>query len=59
MQVCPKDLKPCMDDICRSGCLQCPGEDMIDIHKCFTCGNQTSDDPDFDDCTCITEYPED
>lgn len=36
--VCPVDLKPCCDDVCRgAGCVQAGGDSML--HVCATCGD--------------------
>ena len=51
--LCPKDLKPCVDDLCRgSGCVL-TGEALYE--KCHGCGALVSED-DHDDCIC--EYEE-
>lgn len=47
---CPKDFKPCIDDLCRGGgCLEMGGAQMYE--KCIGCGAFISDD-DHDACTC-------
>ncbi len=36
-EICPKDLKYCIDDCCRgAGCVQMQGEPML--HTCRKCG---------------------
>ena len=43
--LCPKDLKPCCDDLCHGGgCLQMDGEPMW--HTCSGCGQPVSDSDD-------------
>lgn len=58
MLVCPIDLKPCCDDICRGGgCIRTGGsEEMIDIGECPMCGKTTCSDCDLDQCECPVEY---
>ena len=53
--LCPKDLKPCMDDLCRGGggCFY-TGEALY--RKC-ECGAYVSDEDDMD-CTCEPDYEE-
>lgn len=54
--VCPKDLKPCCDDLCRgSGCLRLCGVEMVEL--CKGCGHP--EDPYFGLCTCDPEYFDD
>lgn len=44
--LCPKDLKPCMDDICRgAGCLE-TGEDLLE--RCPQCKQVY----DYEGCDC-------
>lgn len=47
--LCPKDLKPCIDDLCYGGGCIFTGEAMYSL--CSGCGNYSSDDDDMD-CTC-------
>ena len=52
MAVCPIDLKPCIDDLCRSGCLRAGGEPML-IRCPGGCGAYVAiDGSDNDDCEC-------
>ena len=47
--LCPKDMKPCIDDICYGGgCIAMDGAPMY--YKCH-CGQYVSDD-DHADCCC-------
>ena len=50
--ICPKDNKPCCDDICYgSGCVQMDGYPMLKI--CDIChGTIDSEIPDCGTCTC-------
>lgn len=49
MAICPKDLLPCIDDLCYgSGCMQLGGEPMVAV-----------DGSDNDDCECDPEDYED
>lgn len=55
--LCPKDLKPCMDDLCYGGGCICSGyEGMGMYYKCDGCGALISDD-DMDECEC-DPYPD-
>lgn len=59
MSYCPKDGKPCIDDLCHGGgCLRMHGAPML--FKCpGGCGALISDD-DTMDCMCDDDYyPED
>lgn len=52
MALCPKDFKPCIDDLCYGGgCLRMPGASIL--HKCDGCGDYHGDDEvcegDFDE----------
>lgn len=50
MRVCPKDLRPCCDDLCHgAGCMDAEGEEMVEI--CEVCGvpEQDCNCHDFDD----------
>mgnify|MGYP001573325064 CR=1 FL=1 len=43
MLFCPKDLKPCIDDLCYSGgCILLGGMDMLE--QCSNCGELLSGD---------------
>lgn len=56
MSLCPKDFKPCYDDVCHgAGCIRIPGSPAM-YELCSGCGNYVSDD-DHDDCTC--DYDDD
>lgn len=47
--ICPKDLRPCIDDLCYGGgCIEMDGAPMY--YKC-SCGQLVSDD-DMDNCLC-------
>lgn len=49
MSVCPKDMQPCIDDLCYGGgCMQMDGAPMY--YRC-DCGEYVSDD-DYDACRC-------
>lgn len=56
MALCPKDWKPCCDDLCYgAGCLR-TGQPMYE--RCSGCGNYVAIDwSDDDDCTC--DYDDD
>lgn len=48
-RVCPKDAKPCCDDLCHSaGCIDMDGDEMIEI--CDRCRQE------LDDCACDRPY---
>jgi hypothetical protein len=48
--LCPKDFKPCIDDLCYGGgCLEMDGAPMYS--RCDGCGAPVSDE-DMDLCTC-------
>ena len=48
--ICPKDGKPCCDDLCYGGgCLELEGAPML--YRCPGCGVLISDEDDLD-CTC-------
>ena len=52
--LCPKDFKPCCDDLCHGGgCLMMEG--MAMYHECEGCGALISDD-DHDECSCEPDY---
>lgn len=54
MGYCPKDLKPCIDDLCHGGgCIECNGEPLY--YPCGGCGKLVSED-DGDLCVCEPEY---
>jgi len=54
---CPKDLKPCIDDLCYGGgCIRMDGAPMYS--RCDGCGALISED-DHEDCTCDNEYYDD
>lgn len=54
--ICPKDMKPCCDDLCYSGtCLCMPG--VMPYEHCDGCGALVSED-DHDACTCEPFYDE-
>ena len=57
MGYCPKDLKPCIDDLCHGGgCIECEGEALY--YKCDGCGKLVSED-DNEMCECDPyEYEE-
>lgn len=47
--ICPKDMKPCIDDLCYGGgCIAMDGAAMY--YRC-NCGQLVSDDDHFD-CIC-------
>lgn len=54
MGLCPKDFRPCCDDLCYGGGCIYTGEALYE--RCTGCGNLVSDD-DHDECTC--EYEDD
>lgn len=56
MRICPKDLKPCPDDLCRGSgrCIR-TGDDMLDT--CDRCGQIYSEEFNID-CACEPEYPD-
>ena len=54
MGLCPKDFKPCCDDLCYGGGCIYTGEALYE--RCLGCGNLVSDD-DHEECTC--EYEDD
>lgn len=58
MAICPKDLKPCCDDICYgSGCMLLPGVSMLT--HCSGCGQLVSVDGSDDwECECEDDYNE-
>lgn len=48
--LCPKDMKPCCDDLCYGGgCIDMGGAAMY--KRCYGCGALVSDD-DMEECTC-------
>lgn len=59
--ICPKDMKPCCDDICRGGgCLQYGGT-VPGLTTCGGCGQLVPIDGSPDDvfeceCECEPEY---
>lgn len=57
MSYCPKDFRPCIDDLCYGGgCIEMDGAPMY--NKCAGCGKFVSDD-DHDNCICDDyDYPE-
>lgn len=59
--LCPKDMKPCCDDLCHGGgCLEMEGYPMLGV--CDFCGGVIDDEiPDCSTCTCGDEddYDED
>lgn len=59
MPICPKDLKPCIDDLCFGGsCLLLPG--VCPLTRCNGCGQFVSlDGSDLEDCECEPEQRED
>lgn len=61
MAICPKDGKPCIDDLCYGGsCLQMPG--IAPQVPCEGCGALIGIDGDDDlgDCTCgMDDYYDD
>ena len=56
MVYCPKDLKPCIDDLCYGGsCLLLPGE--CPLTKCDGCNQLIAIDGSFSDwCECEDEW---
>lgn len=50
--ICPKDLKPCCDDLCYGGgCLAMGGYPMLE--RCQFCkGLIDRENPDYGTCTC-------
>lgn len=53
MGYCPKDMKPCIDDLCHGGgCLEMEGAPMY--YRCNGCGKLVSED-DTDLCECEPE----
>lgn len=59
MAICPKDLLPCIDDLCYgNGCMAIGGEPMLT--ECLGCGQLVAaDGSDNDDCECDPEDYED
>ena len=56
MAYCPKDLKPCSDDLCYGGgCLVLDGAAMY--YPCAGCNKLVSDD-DNDMCACDEDFDE-
>lgn len=58
MSICPKDYKPCCDDLCYgSGCLAMNGYPMLTC--CPVCNGLVDDEnPDCGSCQCDDEeYP--
>ena len=50
--ICPKDMKPCIDDLCYGGgCIEMNGAPMY--YRC-ACGQLVSDG-DMDNCLCEPE----
>jgi hypothetical protein len=53
--VCPKDFKPCIDDLCYGGgCIRMPGYPMI--RRCEYCGQLVDDEGDLE-CDCENDEP--
>lgn len=52
MSICPKTMKPCIDDLCRgSGCLEMNGYPMLKV--CVVCKGFIDDEiSDCGTCTC-------
>lgn len=52
MSICPKDLRPCCDDLCYSGgCIQMDGYPML--QQCHVCGGLVDEEnPDLATCKC-------
>lgn len=52
MMLCPKDYKPCCDDLCHgSGCLRMNGYAMLEV--CDICHGIIDEEiPDCGTCTC-------
>ena len=65
--LCPHNLKPCMDDLCRgSGCMKYPGACVEMIPQCRVCRGPMSDDGEpvtgaliCDECIVRSEWDED
>lgn len=57
MRLCPKDQKPCWDDLCYgSGCMQMDGYEMLEA--CAICGGYV--DHEFSECsTCTCDEADD
>lgn len=54
--LCPKDMQPCIDDLCRgSGCLKMTGIPMYE--RCWACGQLVAADGS-DDCECDPDCDE-
>ena len=58
MALCPKDFKPCCDDVCYgAGCILMGGMPMY--QRCQGCGEYVAiDGSDNDDCVCEPDYEE-
>lgn len=56
--LCPKDRKPCVDDLCYgSGCMRMSGKPMLEV--CGVCGKSIDEESPIDnDCICVDEYDE-
>ncbi len=54
--ICPKDFKPCIDDMCRGSDMCALGGGEL-ISKCTACGGLQCDF--FDNCTCDPWYQDD
>ena len=53
MAICPKDMKPCCDDLCYGGgCLALGGYPML--HECSMCG-QLVDEENGGECACCDD----
>ncbi len=51
MSLCPKDYKPCCDDLCHGfGCLRMDGYPMLET--CDVCGGWIDEELDVRTCTC-------
>ena len=55
MSLCPKDGKPCCDDLCHgSGCLRMDGYPMLEV--CDHCNGIIDEEmPDCGTCTCCDD----
>jgi hypothetical protein len=56
MGICPKDFKPCCDDICYGGGCIHTGESML--RQCTGCNEYVSEDGG-DECSCEPDYDDD
>ena len=57
--LCPKDLKPCCDDLCYGGgCIEMDGYPMLTV--CYKCGGAIDKEiPECSTCSCDYDDEED